>query len=70
MKTRLGANAVAVQLPIGAEDTFEGIIDLFEMKAVYYIDALGKEAEYREIPEELKALAEERREILVEAIAE
>lgn len=70
MKDRLGANAVAVQLPIGAEDTFEGIIDLFEMKAYYVTDALGREMETREIPENLKALAEERREMLVEAVAE
>ncbi len=70
MKDRLGANAVAVQLPIGAEDTFEGIIDLFEMKAYYVVDALGREMETREIPADLVALAEERREILVEAIAE
>ncbi|MDO4710994.1 MAG: elongation factor G [Peptostreptococcaceae bacterium] len=70
MKDRLGANAVAVQLPIGAEDTFEGIIDLFEMKAYYVTDALGREMETREIPADLQALAEEKREILVEAIAE
>ncbi len=70
MKERLGANAVAVQLPIGAEDTFEGIIDLFEMKAYYVTDALGREMETREIPAELQSLAEERREIMVEAIAE
>ncbi len=70
MKDRLGANSVAVQLPIGAEDTFEGIIDLFEMKAYYVTDALGREMETREIPDNLKALAEERREMLVEAIAE
>ncbi|MDO5095769.1 MAG: elongation factor G [Peptostreptococcaceae bacterium] len=70
MKERLGANAVAVQLPIGAEDTFEGIIDLFEMKAYYVTDALGREMETREIPAELQSLAEERREMMVEAIAE
>ncbi|MDO5063203.1 MAG: elongation factor G [Peptostreptococcaceae bacterium] len=70
MKDRLGANAVAVQLPIGAEDTFEGIIDLFEMKAYYVTDALGREMETREIPADLQALAEKRREMLVEAIAE
>ena len=66
MKDRLGANAVAVQLPIGAEDTFEGIVDLFEMKAYYVVDALGREMETREIPADLKELAEERREMLVE----
>lgn len=70
MKTRLGANAVAVQLPIGAEDDFEAVIDLFEMKAYYNIDELGREQEAREIPENMKALSEEYREIMVEKIAE
>lgn len=70
MKKRLGANAVAVQYPIGAEDTFEGIIDLFEMKAYYNVDALGRELEQREIPEAYLAVAQERRDMMVEAIAE
>jgi len=70
MKDRLGANAVAVQLPIGAEDDFEAVIDLFEMKAYYNIDDLGREQEAREIPENMKALAEESRETMVEKIAE
>lgn len=70
MKDRLGANAVAVQLPIGAEDDFEGIIDLFTMKAYYNIDDLGREQEEREIPANLVAHAEEYREIMVEKIAE
>ncbi|WP_028828486.1 elongation factor G [Proteocatella sphenisci] len=70
MKDRLGANAVAVQLPIGAEDDFEAVIDLFEMKAYYNIDDLGREQEAREIPENMKALAEECRETMVEKIAE
>lgn len=70
MKERLGANAVAVQLPIGAEDDFEAVIDLFEMKAYYNIDELGREQEAREIPENMKALSEEYREIMVEKIAE
>ena len=70
MKNRLGANAVAVQYPIGAEDTFEGIIDLFEMKAYYNVDALGRELEQREIPEAYLAVAQERRDMMVEAIAE
>ena len=70
MKDRLGANAVAVQLPIGAEDDFEAVIDLFEMKAYYTLDALGTQLEAREIPEHMVALAEEYREIMVEKIAE
>ena len=70
MKDRLGANAVAVQLPIGAEDDFEGIIDLFTMKAYYNIDDLGREQEEREIPANMVAQAEEYREIMVEKIAE
>ena len=70
MKDRLGANAVAVQLPIGAEDDFEGIIDLFNMKAYYNIDDLGREQEEREIPANMVAQAEEYREIMVEKIAE
>jgi len=70
MKDRLAANAVAMQLPIGAEDTFKGIIDLLEMKAIMYMDDLGKETEIVDIPEDMMALAEERREMLVEAAAE
>ena len=70
MKDRLGANAVAVQLPIGAEDDFEGIIDLLTMKAYYNIDDLGREQEEREIPANMVAQAEEYREIMVEKIAE
>ena len=70
MKDRLGANAVAVQLPIGAEDDFEGIIDLFTMKAYYNIDDLGREQEEREIPANMVAQAEEYREIMIEKIAE
>lgn len=70
MKKKLGANAVALQYPIGAEDTFEGIIDLMEMKAYYNVDDLGRELEAREIPADYVAIAEERREMMVEAIAE
>ncbi len=70
MRDRLKANAVPVQLPIGAEDTFEGIIDLFKMKAIYYLDEMGTQSEEREIPDNLKALAEEWRGKLVESIAE
>ncbi|WP_174615394.1 elongation factor G [Virgibacillus ihumii] len=70
LKERLGANAHAVQLPIGAEDNFEGIIDLISMKAFYYEDDLGTRAEAREIPDEYKDKAEELRASLVEAVAE
>ncbi|WP_096186210.1 elongation factor G [Evansella halocellulosilytica] len=67
---RLGANAAAVQLPIGAEDDFEGIIDLVTMEAYFYMDDLGTRSEAREIPEEYKAQAEEYREKLIEAVSE
>ena len=67
---RLQANAHAIQLPIGAENQFEAIIDLVEMNAVFYGNDLGTDIEVREIPEEYKAQAEEYREKLVEAVAE
>ena len=70
MKDRLGANAVALHLPIGAEDTFTGIIDLMIMKAYMYKDDKGQEVDIVEIPEDMKALAEEYREKMVETIAE
>ena len=70
MKDRLGSNAVALHLPIGAEDTFTGIIDLMIMKAYMYKDDKGQEVDIVEIPEDMKALAEEYREKMVEAIAE
>ncbi|MCM3363063.1 elongation factor G [Niallia sp. Sow4_A1] len=67
---RLQANAHAIQLPIGAEDQFEGIIDLVEMKATFYGNDLGTDIQEREIPEEYKELADEYHEKLVEAVAE
>jgi elongation factor G len=67
---RLQANAHPVQLPIGAEDEFEGIIDLLEMKAYFYEDDLGTRAEAREIPDEYKDQADEYRGKLVEAVAD
>ncbi|MFE1246210.1 elongation factor G [Fictibacillus sp. NPDC058756] len=67
---RLGANAHPIQLPIGAEDQFEAIIDLVEMNAVFYGNDLGTDIEVREIPEEHMPLAEEYRNKLVEAVAE
>ncbi|MBA4603166.1 elongation factor G [Thermoactinomyces mirandus] len=70
MRERLGANAVPIQLPIGAEDTFEGIIDLITMKAIFYTDDLGTTVETREIPEEYKEKAEEYHTALLEAVAE
>ncbi|WP_430789282.1 elongation factor G [Virgibacillus flavescens] len=70
LKDRLGANAHPVQLPIGAEDDFEGIIDLVTMQAYYYEDDLGTRAESREIPAELKDQADELRAGLIEAVSE
>ncbi|WP_071396719.1 elongation factor G [Bacillus tuaregi] len=67
---RLQANAHAIQLPIGAEDEFEGIIDLVEMNATMYGNDLGTDMQVVEIPEEYKAQAEEYREKLLEAVAE
>ena len=71
IRDRLGANAVAVQLPIGAGDSFEGIVDLIEMKA-YYFDSseLGAVVEQRDIPEDMQEIAEIWRHDLVERVAE
>ena len=70
MKDRLNANAVPVQLPIGAEDNFQGIVDLIKMKAFIHKDDLGVQIEETEIPEDMKAMAEEYRAKMVEAAAE
>ena len=70
IKSRLGANPVPVQYPIGAEDQFVGMVDLIEMKAIIYTDDLGKTADETEIPAELKDKCEELRMALVEAAAE
>lgn len=70
MKERLGANAVPIQLPIGAENDFVGIIDLIEWNARIYKDDLGKEIEVVDVPEEYKAQAEELRAEMIEKIAE
>ena len=67
---RLQANAHPIQIPIGAEDSFTGIIDLVKMKAEIYTNDLGTEIEETEIPEDYRELAEEWHEKLVEAIAE
>ena len=70
IKDRLKANAVPIQLPIGAEDSFVGIIDLIEMKAEIYKDDLGKEYDTVDIPEDMMDLAMEWREKLVESVCE
>ena len=70
MKERLGSNAVPVQLPIGKEDTFQGIIDLVKMDAIIYEDDLGPVRDETEIPADMQELAAEWREKLVEAVAE
>jgi len=70
IRTRLGANPVAVQYPIGAEDQFKGMVDLIEMKAIIYTDDLGKTSDSVEIPADLKDKCEELRLALVEAAAE
>ncbi|KAB7704605.1 elongation factor G [Bacillus aerolatus] len=67
---RLMANAHPIQLPIGAEDEFRGIIDLIEMKATFYGNDLGTDTEVGDIPEDMQAKAEEYREKLIEAISE
>ncbi|HHU62354.1 MAG: elongation factor G [Bacillota bacterium] len=66
---RLGANPVPIQWPIGAEDTFEGIVDLVEMKAHLYVDDLGN-SEVREIPDEVREDVESARQLLIERVAE
>jgi elongation factor G len=70
MVDRLGANAVPVQLPIGAESEFRGIVDLVEMKAIMYLDDLGAEWEETEIPADMQARAQEYRERLMDAVAD
>jgi elongation factor G len=67
---RLGARPVPVQIPIGAEDRFEGLIDLIEMKAVLYRDDLGSKIDVVDIPESLRAEAARHRETMVERVAE
>ncbi|MBR6916252.1 MAG: elongation factor G, partial [Clostridia bacterium] len=70
MKDRLKANAVPIQLPIGAEATFRGIIDLMNMEADVYYDDLGKDMRVEPIPEDMVEKANEYREAMIEAIAE
>ena len=70
IRTRLGKNAICLQLPIGAEDEFKGIIDLFEMKAYIYNDEKGEDITITDIPEDMKDDAELYRTELVEKICE
>ena len=70
LKDRLNANAVPIQLPIGAEDNFQGIVDLIKMRAFIHKDDLGKDIEETEIPDDLKAQADEFRDKMIEAAAE
>lgn len=70
LKNRLKANAVPIQLPIGTEESFKGVVDLIKMKAFIHKDDLGKEIEETDVPEDMKAQAEEYRAKLVEAAAE
>ena len=70
MKDRLKCNAVPIQLPIGSEETFRGIIDLVEMKADIYYDEMGTDMEVEDIPEELKEKAEQYHAELIEKVAE
>ena len=70
IKEKLGANPVPIQLPIGAEDAFEGIVDLIEMKEIVYLDDKGQNIEEREIRAELADEAEAAREFMIESIVE
>ncbi len=70
IKTRLGHNAVPIQLPIGKEDDFKGIIDLFEMQAYIYNDEKGEDISVVPVPDDMKEQAEEYRTAMIEAICE
>jgi elongation factor G len=70
IRERLGASPAVIQLPVGAETTFRGVIDLFTMKAVIYTDDLGRTSERAEIPADMQAEAQAQRDRLVEVIAE
>ncbi len=70
IQNRLGTNPIALQMPIGAEAQFRGVIDLMTMQAIYWDDELGREPRYTEIPPELRNEAIERRNVMVERIAE
>jgi elongation factor G len=71
MRERLGANAIPVQLPIGAEDNFQGVIDLVEMRSIIWKgEELGAKFEYGEIPEDMKDEAQKHHKVLLESVAE
>lgn len=70
IRERLGANPVALQIPIGSEDQFKGVVDLVENQAIIYTDDLGTQSDKTDIPEDLKEIAAEYREKLIEAVAE
>jgi elongation factor G len=70
IKQRLGAHPIAVQMPIGAEAAFQGVVDLMTMRAIFWDDEMGRDPRDAEIPPDLKPEAEERRRVMVERIAE
>ncbi|MGE5614403.1 MAG: elongation factor G [Bacillota bacterium] len=70
MKDRLKANAVPIQLPVGREDSFRGIVDLVEKKAIFYLDDLGKVLDEEPVPDDMADIVEEYRTKLIEAVAE
>ncbi|GIV66939.1 MAG: elongation factor G [Chloroflexota bacterium] len=70
IRQRLGANPIAMQIPIGEESAFEGVVDLLTMQAITWEDELGREPKYGKIPDHLLAQAQEMRAIMVEKIAE
>lgn len=70
IRDRLGSNPLPVQLPIGAEDQYKGVIDLFSMKAVYYLDDLGTKSEEVDVPEEYREQAQRMRDDLIEKVSE
>ncbi|HEY8463881.1 MAG TPA: elongation factor G [Bacillota bacterium] len=70
IRTRLGANPVPIQLPIGAEDKFQGVIDLITQKAIYYTDDLGTHTATEEIPDDLREIVADYRTRMIEAVVE
>ncbi|MEG0073023.1 MAG: elongation factor G [Clostridia bacterium] len=70
LKERLGANAIPLQIPIGKEDNFQGMVDLVDMKAYIFTNDLGTDIEVKEIPEDLKEISKKYRDELVEFVAE
>lgn len=70
IKQRLGAHPIAVQMPIGAEAAFQGVVDLMTMRAIFWDDEMGRDPRDAEIPPDLRPEAEERRRVMVERIAE